>query len=91
MTYHRGTLDEFDVWYNAVKLSENITVDGKVGFVNGVAAPDNQRTTEYSTPIKHPVNQDEYIWQYGGYRVGNRNVLTKSEVKSLGWLQEIIL
>lgn len=90
MTYHRGTLEEFNAWHENVKILEGIPIDGKIGNVSGVPAPNNQRTMTYSDPISHPVNEDDYIWGYGKYSDENKEILTISDVKILGWFQEEI-
>lgn len=89
MTYHRGTLEEFNVWHDAVKILEEITSEGKIGFVNGVAAPDNQRTVAYSLKIAHPINDNDYIWSYGSY-VSGKDSLSLSDVKLAGWFPKEI-
>lgn len=86
MTYHRGTLAQFDTWHTAAKTSAGITPEGKVGFVNGVPAPDKQRTIAYSEAIAHPSNVDDYIWPYSDYQDGT--VLTADAVKTAGWFPE---
>ena len=89
MTYHRGTLTEFNIWHDAAMISENIPIPGgKIGFVNGIPAPDNQRTIVYSGAALHPSNTDDYIWVYGDYPDGES--LTLTEVQTMGWFPEEI-
>jgi hypothetical protein len=88
MTYHRGTWTEFNSWHEAAKLAEGIPPEGKIGFVNGVPAPDNQRTTEYSSAIAHPVNEDYYIWLFGAYPMQGKDVLSDEDVRAVGWFAE---
>ena len=62
--YNRGTLQQFNLWHNAVKLAESIP---RIGYVNNVPAPQNQGTTAYSDAIQNPDNSNDYIWNYGAY------------------------
>lgn len=89
MTFHRGTLEEFNIWHDAIKISKDISEEGKIGFVNGVAAPENQRTVAYSMLILHPANENDYAWAYGDYP-GEKASLSRQEVKTLGWFEEEI-
>lgn len=86
MTYHRGTLAEFNTWHQVAKVAAGIPAEGRIGSVNGKPAPDNQRTTAVSRVIIHPTNKDDYIWSYGEYPDGDD--LSISEVKALGWFGE---
>ena len=87
MTCHRGTLAEFNTWHNAAMISDDIPMpDGRIGFVNGVPAPDNQRTIAYSKAVLHPSNANDYIWTYGDYPDGES--LTLTEIKTAGWFPE---
>jgi len=88
MIYHRGTLEEFNMWHTAVKVSEGITGEGRVGFIQGIPAPNNQRTVAYSVPIQHPNETDDYIWSYGDYEDTQKLSLSESGAKILGWLSE---
>ena len=88
--YNRGTLAQFNIWHEAAMASEEIVLpNGKVGYINGIEAPTNQRTIAYSEAIPHPINNDDYIWDCGSYPSDIE--LTIDDVKSLGWmLGEII-
>ena len=86
MTYHRGTLTEFNTWHDTAMISASIPSEGRVGFVKGVLAPDNQRTVAYSDAVLHPSNADDYIWVYGDYPDGES--LTLTEVQTMGWFPE---
>ena len=83
--YNKGTLEQFNEWHDRVKILEGITPEGKVGFVDGVPAPDRQRTTAYSQASKHPTD-DIYIWQYGAYPTGE--TFTSLQVREMGWFPE---
>ena len=87
MTYHRGTLEEFNTWHSAAMINDEIPIpDGRIGFVNGIPAPNNQRTVAYSSAVLHPSNAGDYIWAYGDYPDGES--LTLIEVKTMGWFPE---
>lgn len=89
MTYHRGTLAQFNTWHSAAMISDDIPIpDGKIGFVNGIPAPKNQHTIAYSTATLHPSNADDYIWVYGDYP--DRESLTLTEIQTAGWFPEEI-
>lgn len=81
--YHRGTLEQFNIWHETVKIAEGITPAGKIGYVAGKSAPNNQRTTAYSEAIPHPLNENDYIWQYGNYP--ESEILTTEDVIAVGW------
>ncbi len=81
--YLKGTIEEFEVWHATAKELEGIPPEGKVGYVNGVPAPNNQRTTAYSDAIKHPT-EELYVWKAGAYPMGGE-LLTLEQVKNLGW------
>ena len=83
--YQRGTLAEFNIWHTAAKTSAGILSGGTIGMVNGVSAPDNQRTMSYSKAEPHPVNVDDYIWFYGNYPGDGDTILTENQVVSDGW------
>ena len=85
MTYHRGTLAEFNAWHAPIKITEGIVGDGRVGCINGVEHPENQRTTSYATTIPHPINTDDYIWYYGDYPDAEKTSLSQSDVEAAGW------
>jgi len=87
MPYHRGTIIEFNYWHEDAKLAEEITLAGKVGYIKGVEAPENQRTTSYSKAIEHPINNDDYIWDYGNHPDPEKELLSLEQVKELGWFE----
>lgn len=66
--YHRGTLAQFNTWHEVAMAAEGITPEGKIGFVDGEPAPQNQRTTAYSSTTQNPDKTDDYVWQYGAYK-----------------------
>ena len=66
-------------------LSEGIPPEGRVGFVNKILTPDNQRTMAYSDPIAHPVNKDDYIWYYGEYADEEKTSLSQDDAIAAGW------
>ena len=70
--YNRGTKAEFDAWHAAAMAAEGITPQGKVGFVDGRPAPENQRTTAYSSALKNPNGSDDYIWPYGAHKMAGK-------------------
>lgn len=74
----RGTLQEFTDWHEQVKILEGLP---RIGYVNGIPAPQNQWTTEYSTPIQNPNGSDDYVWETGDYQNDNENV----NLKDLNW------
>lgn len=85
---YRGTLSEFESWHSDAMQAEGITLpDGKIGYVNGVLAPQNQHTTAYSMAIQNPDKSDDYIWQYGKYPIQNKTILTQVDIDNLGWFQ----
>lgn len=67
--YYQGTLEQYNIWHTWVCHEDraNIPEEGKINFVNGVAAPDKQRTIRYSRTIAHPENEDDYIFKFGVY------------------------
>lgn len=83
--FHRSTLAEFNAWHKTAMLSEGIPPEGRIGYVNGVLAPDNQRTMAYSDPITHPVNTDDCIWHYGEYPDTKKTVLSQEDTVAVGW------
>lgn len=85
LMYHRGTLVEFNTWHDAAKTSYGIPEGGLIGFVDGVEAPDKQRTLAYSDAEPHPTNSDDYIWLYGDYIDGSKDDLDEDAVIALGW------
>lgn len=85
MSYHRGTLAEFNTWHDTVKTDEGLP---KVGNQNGIPAPQNQQTIAYCDPIPHSVNVDDYIWIDGKYPIEGESMLSLAEVKVLGWFPE---
>lgn len=86
MIFHRGTLEEFNIWHDAVKIAEGYP---KIGYINGIPAPQNQKTVAYSAAVSHPSNINDYIWADGKYpRIGH-SMLSLEEVKVLGWFPVI--
>ena len=49
--YNRGTLSEFNNWHINIMQIENIP---KIGYINGIPAPQNQHTIAYSETIQNP-------------------------------------
>ncbi len=89
MTYHRGTLAEFDAWHNITMDDAGIvTPAGRIGNCKGAPAPDNQRTVVYSTVIPHPTNEDDYIWIYGAYVDSDKAILSQDDVLTAGWFAQ---
>ncbi len=86
--YHKGTLSDFNKWHEAVKVDEGIPPDGRIGFVNGKPAPNNQRTMHYSMPVKHPRDTDSYVWLHGDHADRKKTKLTKEKAKTDGWFSE---
>lgn len=70
--YHRGTLAQFNTWHDSAKLSEGLP---KVGYVNGIPAPQNQQTISYSDATQNPNGSDDYIWLYGAYPDSKLSIL----------------
>lgn len=66
--YHAGTLAQFNTWHNTAMTAEGITPEGKVGFCNGKAAPEAQKTIAYSSPFIDPKYPDKCMWLYGKYK-----------------------
>lgn len=85
MTYQRGTIAEFNAWHSLAMVAEEIPPEGRIGMVNGIAAPQNQRTMAYSNAIQNPVGGDDYIWLYGKYIDTLKPALTLEEAKIAGW------
>lgn len=81
--YLTGTKEEFDIWHTQAKQMEGIPPEGKVGYVNGVPAPNNQRTMAVSDPIEHPTIKGLFFWKTMGARFGE--VKTEDEVELLGF------
>jgi len=82
----RGTLQQFESWHETAKISENIPQEGKVGYLKGKLAINRQKTINYSDAIKHPINENDYIWLCGNYCT-NEN-LDLEQVKLLGWFND---
>ena len=85
--YVTGTMQDFETWHTIAKIAEGIPPEGRVGFVNGKPAPQNQRTIAVSDPVKHP-GKDEYAWEVMGSPMGQ--LRTEAEVKQMGYLSENI-
>ncbi len=84
--YNRGTLEQFNAWHeNVMALEGIIPNEGKVGDINGVPAPQSQRTVAYSKAVAHPVNPNDYIWVYGDYPDA---VISVDEARTAGWFAE---
>lgn len=69
--YHRGNLEEFNEWQNNAHAA--------LGY------PKNGNSI-YSAVIKHPANEDDYIWPYGKQRDLERTSYSVKQVKSIGFL-----
>lgn len=82
MTYHRGTLSEFNIWHEAVKIKEGLP---KIGYVNGQPAPHNQGTTGYSQALQNPNKSDDYVWIFGAYPIKGKQDLSQADVDGLKW------
>lgn len=86
--YNRGNLAEFELWHIFVMNEEGISPkDGRVGMVDGVPAPQNQRTVAYSEAIRHPSGTDDYIWLYGDYPDEQKDDLSEDDARNAGWFQ----
>ena len=88
MNYHRGTIEQFDLWHASAKQSEGIIGEGRIGSRGGKMAPGKQRTTAYSSALLHPRLENDYIWLYGRYLDDNLTVLTEREAKTEGWFSD---
>ncbi len=86
MMFHRGTIEQFNTWHDAVKVAEGYP---KIGYINGIPAPQNEQTTAYSYAIPHPNNNNDYIWEDGKYPRVGETMLTLAEVKTLGWFASV--
>ena len=87
MSYHSGTLQEFNNWHETAKSLESIDESGKIGFIKNNAAPDNMRTYSYSTAYEHPEISGQYLWAFGNYPIEEKTVITYAEAVSLGWFE----
>lgn len=85
MTYYRGTLEEFNTWHDAVKITEAMP---KIGYINGQPAPENQQTVAYCEAIQNPDRSNDYIWTYGKYPIQGRQVLNQTNIDNLKWFPE---
>jgi len=84
--YHRGTFEEFQSWHEAVMEAEGITQEGKIGYINGVPAPERQRTTAYSLAWQYPSEEvDDYVWEFGKYQDNEIPALDYDEAVAAGW------
>lgn len=79
--YHRGTLAQFNTWHETANAAEGITPEGKIGFVDGKPAPNNQRTTAYSSAQANPNKVDDYVWLYGAYKSPLISVYTEYPIE----------
>lgn len=83
MTYYRTNLATFTTWHNTAKIAEGLP---RVGYINGVPAPQNQQTVNYSTPIQNPNGSDDYVWLYGAYPINGKTDLSAADVAALNWI-----
>lgn len=82
MTYHRGTLSEFNAWHEQAKIAEGLP---KIGYVDGVLTPQNQQTINYVDPIQNPSSADDCVWEFGAYPIEGKDVLSQENFEALGW------
>jgi len=73
---NRGTAVQYNTEHAADCALAGIPAEGKVGFVNGVPAPDTQRTMKLYDAFQNPDNSDDYIWRFTG-----------DDVATLGWIR----
>ena len=89
MTFIRGTLDEFKTWHNKEKARQGIPPEGKIGEVEGVPAPNNQRTYNVTAPIVNPQNKDEVAWKTTQSEIPQgKQSLSEEEFKILKWVDD---
>ncbi len=86
VTYHRGTLEEFNTWHQQVKLIEDLP---KAGYRDDIPVPENQQTINYSEVIKNPLEDNDYIWMYGNYPIEDKEVLSSGDILILNWFPRI--
>lgn len=88
--YIRGKLKDFKEWHDAVKAANDIPPEGKIGYVNGQPAPQNQRTTAYVEAIQSPEKTDDYIWQADAHEELKKEdavELSQEDVENLDWVK----
>lgn len=73
----RGTFAEYTLEHDADCIANGIIPPGKIGYINGVPAPNNQRTIAMYDAFQNPDGSDDYIWKY-----------TQQELSDLGWDRE---
>lgn len=83
--YNRGTIEEFNTWHINVKQVEGLP---KMGYINGLPAPQNQETVAYVNAIQNPDNSDDYIWLYGAYPISDKTDLSQTDINNLNWLPD---
>ena len=59
-----NTIEEFNTAHEAAKILAGLP---KVGFVNGVPAPNNQQTLEVTYAKPHPTNDTVIAYINGGW------------------------
>lgn len=81
-----GTIDDFNTWHEIAKEGEGIPSEGRISFINGVAAPDSQRTMAYVEAVKHP-EEEVYAWECMAYTnpVNDETIKTLIEIKAMGY------
>lgn len=92
MDFNRGTFEQFEEWEQACKIAEEIPLDGsgKINQVNGVDAPNNQRTIKYAVCTPNPTDPNDVIWNVSKkYPVAGVTQITLQEAIELGFIPEI--
>lgn len=84
----RGTLDEFKAWHEKAKIKYGIPPEGKIGFIDGVPAPDNQRTYEFVDVITNPKDDKDHIWETDSDIAVGKVPLTKADIDNLEWFKD---
>ena len=85
MEIYRGTLEEFKEWHTAAKIAENIPPEGRIGFVNGVPAPNNQRTFNVADPIQNPDKSNDYYWDNEKFKDNKYPKSTINKIEDINW------
>ena len=88
--YHRGTLEEFNIWHESVKLAYGIPPAGIIGYINEQPAPNNQRTIAYVRACQNPNGNNDYIWPYEAYPDPNKTKLSQEDINNPEWLKLIV-
>lgn len=88
MMYHRGVIEEFNIWHELAKQAAGIPPEGKVNLCNGQLVPYNQRTTAYTEAIQNSSGSNDYIWAYGEYPGHDKEKLSIDDVMSAGWFAD---